>query len=65
MATEAKKKKPENISKKEAKKEVFDRLSSALSDIKTDSVSERKFKKRLQKATKLFVPYLVKKKKAK
>ncbi|MDQ6763924.1 MAG: hypothetical protein M3015_15025 [Bacteroidota bacterium] len=39
--------------KKEAEKEVFEKLSNALAEYK-DGVKEKKFKRKLKKASKLF-----------
>lgn len=44
---------PGKLSKKQARKEVFIKLSGALADYK-ESVSKKKFERKLKKASKLF-----------
>ena len=56
--TNTKKAKP--LTRKEARRRVYEKLVSALSDLKTGSGSGKKFNKKLEKASKLFAPYLLK-----
>ena len=53
------KEKTKKIIKKNARKEVYDKLVQVLSEYKNGTDS-KKFDRRLQKATKLFVPFIVK-----
>jgi hypothetical protein len=59
MTKETKKKADRRLTKKEAKKEVYEKLDLALSTYKNGSGSTKKFEKKLKKASKLFVPYLL------
>ncbi len=69
MAEETTKKSPKKLTKKltrkltkkEARKEIYDKLAPVLSEYK-NRISTKKFDRRLQKASKLFVPLLLKEK---
>ena len=54
---------PKKLTKKQAKKEVYEKLAVALSEY-TNNSGSKKFEKKLNKASKLFAPYLLKKKAA-
>ena len=60
MTQATKQKAEKKLTKKQAKKEVYEKLASALSGYKENSGSTKKFEKKLQKASKLFAPYLLK-----
>jgi len=49
------------MARKNAKKEVYDKLVAALSEYKGEKDAE-KFDRKLRKASKLFVPFIVHKK---
>ena len=63
MAKESKKTTSKKLTKKEARKEVYEKLVLALSGYKNGSGS-KKFDRKLEKASKLFAPYLLKEKTA-
>jgi hypothetical protein len=58
MAVKAKKQSLKKITRKEVKNEIYEKLSSALSQYKTEK--DKKFERRISKASKLFVPLVVK-----
>ncbi len=58
MAEKTKKQPSKKLTKKQAKKEIYEKLSSALSQYKTEN--DKKFKRKVSKASKLFVPFVVK-----
>ena len=53
MAVTGKKGLQHKVTKKEARKVVYDKLAGALAEFK-DAVSEKKFSRKLKKASKLF-----------
>ncbi|HTQ66536.1 MAG TPA: hypothetical protein VMI12_17205 [Puia sp.] len=54
-------KKAKKLTKKQARKEIYDKLASVLGEYKNGS-GNKKFDRKLQKASKLFAPYLIKEK---
>ncbi len=64
MAEEAKKSTAKRLTKKQARKQIYDKLMPVLSEYK-NGTDTKKFDRRLQKASKLFAPLLIKEKSAK
>ena len=61
MAQDVKKSRTKKISKKQAREEIYQKLSSVLSEYKNGK-GNKKFDRKLHKASKLFAPYLIKEK---
>jgi len=61
MTQEAKKESTKKITKKQARQEIYEKLAGVLAEYKNGS-GNKKFDKKLQKASKLFAPYLIKEK---
>lgn len=64
MTQEVKKKSSKKLTKKQARKEIYAKLAGVLAEYKNGS-GGKKFDRKLQKASKLFAPYLIKEKSAK
>ncbi|MFI5156421.1 MAG: hypothetical protein ACHQEM_09555 [Chitinophagales bacterium] len=59
--TEQLKKSTKKFTKKQARKEIYDKLSVVLSEYK-NGFGKKKFNRKLEKASKLFAPYALKEK---
>jgi hypothetical protein len=63
MAETTKKTTPKKLTKKEARKEVYEKLAPVLAEYKKGN--DKKFDRRLVKASKLFAPLVIKEKSGK
>lgn len=61
MTQEVKKSRTKKITKKQARLEIYQKLASVLSEYKNGK-GNKKFDRKLHKASKLFAPYLIKEK---
>ncbi|HTS44313.1 MAG TPA: hypothetical protein VMH01_07940 [Puia sp.] len=64
MTQETKKTSSKKLTKKLARKEIYEKLAGVLAEYKNGS-GEKKFDKKLHKASKLFAPYVIREKTAK
>jgi hypothetical protein len=63
MAEEKKKKPVKKLTKKQARKEIYEKLAPVLAEYKIGN--DKKFDRRLVKASKLFAPLVIKEKSGK